>query len=355
MQIKLLRALPALSRSLLLVAMFAGLAGSTASAQPAGETLSFEAYLQSLRAKAAVRGISQTTFNTVTSSLTPNPRVVQLDRNQRDEVVINPTAPPSPFAPYRLRHVDANRIAGGQTVLNRQRAHLAAIERASGVPAGIVLGIYGHETNYGRITGNFDLLRSLATLAYDGRRRDLFEGEFLSAMVMVERGAPREALVGSWAGAFGYPQFLPSVYLRLARDGDGDGIAAIWNNEADALASIAHYLQVSGYRRGEHWGYAAQVPTGLDRGALTARTQSPRCPRVFARHSRFQTAAEWRQMGVQFAGRTPPDGQMLSLIEPDGPGQTAYLLSGSYRAILDYNCSNFYALSVGLLSDAITG
>ena len=322
---------------------------------PSSDARSFEGYLADLWPQAQAMGISRATFDRVIPTLTYNPRVVQLDRNQADEVRIDPNAPISPFAPYRARHVDTNRIGGGRAVYAREAAHLAEIERASGVPAGVILGIYGHETNYGRITGDFDLLRSLSTLAYDGRRRSLFEGEFLSALKMVEQGAPREALIGSWAGAFGHPQFLPSVYLRLARDGDGDGVAAIWNNQADALASIAHYLQVSGYRRGEHWGYAVSVPGGLDRSSVATRTTSPRCPRVFQRHSRYLSAAEWRQRGVAFRGREPAPTAMLSLIEPDGAGNTAYLLSGSYRAILDYNCSNFYALSVGLLADEITG
>jgi membrane-bound lytic murein transglycosylase B len=132
-------------------------------------------------------------------------------------------------------------------------------------------------------------------------------------------------------------------------------VAAIWNNQADALASIAHYLQVSGYKRGEHWGHAVSVPDSLDRAAIATETASPRCPRVFQRHSRYLTAAEWRSRGVVFQGTPPPDDTLLSLLEADGPGRTAYLLSGSYRAILDYNCSNFYALSVGLLADEIVG
>lgn len=327
--------------------------GSMAMAQPVSGQ-SFEAYVASLWPKAQAMGIRRATFDRIVPTLTYNPRVVQLDRNQADEVVVNPNAPISPFAPYRARHVDAARIGGGQAVLNRERAHLAQIERTSGVPAGVILGIYGHETNYGRITGDFDLLRSLSTLAYDGRRRALFEEEFLSAMLMVERGAPREALIGSWAGAFGHPQFLPSVYLRMARDGDGDGVAAIWDNPSDAMASIAHYLQVSGYKRGERWGYAVSVPDALDRRGLVSTSTSPRCARVFQRHSRFLTAAEWRARGVSFRGNGPADDVLMSLIEPDGPGNTAYLLTGSYRAILDYNCSNFYALSVGLLADGIT-
>lgn len=328
-----------------------GVANAQVSAQ---SDAGFQPYLQSLWPKASAMGISRSTFDRVIAPLTPNPRVVALDRSQADEVQVNPNAPISPFAPYYARHVDANRIAGGQTVIASEAAHLRIIERADGVPAPIIVGIYGHETNYGRITGNFDILRSLATLAYEGRRRSLFEDEFLAAMKMVEQGAPPSALTGSWAGAIGHPQFLPSVYLRMARDGDGDGVAAIWNNRADALASIAHYLAVSGYQRGEHWGYAVRVPGSLDRASIATRLASPRCARVFQRHSRWLTADEWRNLGVSFSGRQPANGdELMTLLEPDGPGQTAYLLTGSYRSILDYNCSNFYALSVGLLGDAV--
>lgn len=326
--------------------------GGSATAQPTG-TQSFEQYVQALWPQAQAMGVSRATFDRIVPGLTYNPRVVQLDRNQLDEVPVRPDAPIAAFAPYRARHVDAARINGGRAVYNRLRPQLARIEAREGVPAAVIVAIFGHETNYGRITGNFDLARSLSTLAYEGRRRSLFEAEFLSVLLMIERGAPPEALVGSWAGAFGYPQFLPSVYLRMARDGDGDGRAAIWNNEADALASIAHYLAVSGWRRGEAWGHAASVPDSFDRASVTNRTVAPRCARVHARHSRWLTAREWEQRGLRFTGSRPSADTMLSLIEPDGPGRTAYLLTGSYRAILDYNCSNFYGLSVGLLADAI--
>ena len=337
-----------------MVAAAVSVSSSTGVSAQAQDDAAFQAYLNGLWPQAQAMGISRATFDRIVPTLTYNPRVVQLDRSQLDEVPTNPNQPIAPFAPYRARHVDAARINGGRAVLARVGPQLAAIERREGVPAGVVLGIFGHETNYGRITGNFDLLRSLSTLAYDGRRRNLFEAEFLSAMLMVERGAPREALVGSWAGAFGYPQFLPSVYLRMARDGDGDGRANIWNNEADALASIAHYLSVSGWKPGEQWGYAVSVPASLDRASIANHLTAPRCPRVHERHSRWLSAAEWRSRGVSFRGRAPADATLLSLIEPDGAGQTAYLLTGSYRAILDYNCSNFYGLSVGLLADAIT-
>jgi membrane-bound lytic murein transglycosylase B len=163
-------------------------------------------------------------------------------------------------------------------------------------------------------------------------------------------------LKGSWAGATGGPQFLPSVYLRLAADGDGDGRADIWNSDADVLASIANYFVNAGWRKGQPWGFAVSVPSSINVDAIKGETVSPRCPRVYARHSQWKTMAEWRAMGVVPLGRAwPADDRMLAtLLEPDGPGATAYLLTGNYRVILDYNCSNFYALSVGLLADAVS-
>ena len=311
----------------------------------------FQAYLQSLRAPALERGISPATFDAVLPTLTLNPRVIELDRAQPGA---DPNAPIPDFEPYRVRHVDAARINRGRAVYLEQRARLAKIERETGVPESIMVAIWGHETNYGRITGNFDLPRALATLAYEGRRRQLFSAEFLATLEMLDRGVPREQLKGSWAGATGNPQFLPSVYLRLARDGDGDGRADIWTSDADTLASIANYFQNAGWRAGEPWGMAVTVPSTLDRQAIVTRATAPRCAKVFARHSRWKTMAEWRALGVVPQGRAwPADTVQATLLEPDGPGRTGYLLTGNYRVILDYNCSNFYALSVGLLADAV--
>jgi len=217
-----------------------------------------------------------------------------------------------------------------------------------------MVAIWGNETNYGTVMGGFDLPRSLATLAYEGRRRDLFAEEFIDTLKMIDRGVPREKLVGSWAGAFGGPQFLPSVYLRLARDGDGDGIADLWSSEADTLASIANYFRNAGWRPGQPWGFAVSVPATLDRSGIATRTISPRCPRVFERHSQWKTIAEWRALGLAPLRRAwPADNIQAALIEPDGQGKPGYLLTGNYRVILDYNCSNFYALSVGLLADEV--
>ena len=332
----------------LAAALLALLGGASVRAQ---DEDGFQAYLAQLRPRALAGGVSAATYDSVTPTLSLNPRVVQLDRAQPGNEA-STTSPP--FAPYRAAHVDAARIGRGQRVYQAQRARLAAIERETGVPESITVAIWGHETNYGAYTGSFDLLRSLASLAYDGRRRPLFEGEFLAALKMIDCGVPRDQLKGSWAGATGNPQFLPSVYLRLARDGDGDGRADIWTSQADTLASIANYFRNAGWRAGDPWGVAVTVPAGFDRSTVRNRLVSPRCPRVFQRHSGWRTMGEWRALGLlpQY-GRWPVDTTMATLFEPDGEGATAYLLTGNYRVILDYNCSNFYALSVGLLADAV--
>jgi lytic murein transglycosylase len=313
----------------------------------------FQSYLQTLRAKAAAAGVSQRTIASVFPTLTMSERVIELDGGQPGG---SSNAAIPMFAPYKAKHVDAARIRRGQAAYQANRAKLARIEDETGVPESIMVSIWGHETNYGGYMGNFDLPNSLATLAYEGRRRSLFEKEFVAALKILDTGVPRDTLQGSWAGATGGPQFLPSVYLRLARDGDGDGRADIWHSDADVLASIGNYFVNAGWRKGEPWGFAVSVPSSVDPDTMLNRTVSPRCPRVYARHSTWKTMAEWRALGVQPMTRSwPRDDQMLAtLLEPDGPGRTAYLLTGNYRVILDYNCSNFYALSVGLLADAVS-
>ena len=334
----------------LLAMPLAGGGGGRAEAQT--DDASFQAYLRQIEPLARAQGVSQNTLDTVLPTLTFNPRVVELDREQPGAT---PSGPIPRFAPYRATHVDAPRIARGRARYQALRPVLSRIERESGVPASIMMSIYGNETNYGSFTGGFDLPRSLASLAYEGRRRTLFQQEFIDTLKLIDRGTPREVLKGSWAGATGYPQFLPSAVIRLARDGDGDGRVDIWRSEPDALASIANYFARAGWRPGQAWGVAASVPAGLDRTAIANRTVSPRCPRVHDRHSQWKTVGEWRALGVVPQSNRLRDSDLASLLEPDGPSATAYLLTGNYRVILDYNCSNFYGLAVALLADAVSG
>ena len=320
-------------------------------AQPATALTGFEAYKAYLAARARQSGIREATIRAHVPGLQLNARAMQLDRAQR------PTTPTSnymaPFAPYRREHVTPVLISRGQTRYSRHWPRLQQIQSRYGVDPAVLMAIYGHETSYGAITGSFDLLEVLASLAYEGRRRAYFEGEFLAALKLVDQGLSRWRLKGSYAGATGYPQFMPSVVLRLRSDGDSDGYADIWANEPDAFASIANYLRDAGWKPGVPWGIAVRTPANLNRAALRNPLNSPRCPRVYQRHSRWLTVREWRALGVVPMGSWLPDNELASLLEPDGPGATAYLLTNNYRAILDYNCSNYYALSVGLLADAI--
>lgn len=327
--------------------------GTYAAADP--QDAAFQAYLQTVAAKARAQGIRESSIRSVMAGLTYNPRVVALDRAQPGGTPSSASSSPPPdFTPYRLSHINASLIARGRAMHDAVASDAARIEARYGVPSSILLAIWGNETNFGTFMGNFDLPRSLATLAYDGRRRALFEGEFIALLKMVDQGVPRSRLTGSWAGAFGNPQFLPSVYLRVAQDGDGDGDRNIWTNRADTLASIAGYFRDAGWRPGQPWGVRATVPANLNRDAYQTLMTSPACPRVHARHSRWRTVGEWRQLGVIAQGRIGDD-VLATLIEPDGPGKTAFLLTGNYRVILDYNCSNYYALSVGWLADEIAG
>jgi membrane-bound lytic murein transglycosylase B len=312
---------------------------------------SFQQYLSTVRVRALNEGVSVQTVDKVLPNLIYLPRVVQLDRAQPEGAT---DAPVPDFEPYKRKHVDAARIGRGRVKYSELRPLLQRVEAQTGVPEQVMLAIYGHETNYGTVTGNYHAPDALASLAFEGRRRPLFEGELVAVLKMIDRGVPSYAITGSWAGALGKPQFLPSVYLRLARDGDGDGYADIWKSEADAMSSIANYLSNAGWRRNEPWGFAVNTPAALNRAALRSPIVAPRCPRVFARHSRWLRISEWRAMGLVPQNTVWPDDAMLAtLIEPDGVGRTAYLLGSNYRAILDYNCSNFYALSVGLLADEI--
>ncbi len=314
----------------------------------------FNAYLETVAEQARSEGVSQATINRVFSGLTPNNRVLELDREQAtSRGNLNPATGFAWMRSYISRHNTQSRISGGHSTLRRIGSLASEVEREYGVPAEIVVAIWGHETAYGRVMGGFDLPRSLATLAWDGRRRDLFERELIDVLKMVDQGVPRSQLEGSWAGAFGNGQFLPSVYLRLAVDGDGDGDRDVWNSDADTVHSIANYFRDAGWRTGEPWAVRAFVPNSADRSGIENNVTAPVCPRVHARHSRWLTVREWRERGITPRGNISDD-TMASLFEPDGPAYPAYLLTQNYRVILEYNCSNYYAMSVGLLADEIS-
>jgi membrane-bound lytic murein transglycosylase B len=330
------------------MAPVAQLAAQPTYAAPTG----FDGYKLYLSSLARSQGVRDSTIQANVPGLDLNQRVMELDRSQ-------PGGPPNssyipPFSPYQRKHVTSDLIRRGQARYASTYSSLSRIQARYGVDPGVLLAIYGHETSFGAVVGGFDLLEALASLAYEGRRRAMFETEFVAALKLIDMGVPRWRLKGSYAGATGYPQFMPSIVLKLRADGDGDGYADIWGSEADGLASIANYLRNAGWKPGLPWGVAARVPSTLNRAAIKSTLRAPRCERVYSRHSRWLTVGQWRALGVVPYGSGLSNLDIATLMEPDGPNGSGYLLTSNYRAILDYNCSNFYALSVGLLANAIT-
>ena len=320
-------------------------------ASAAAET-GFEGWLSTFRAQAQGQGIRIETLDAALAGVRYSPRVVELDRAQPGDS----GSAAALFSDYLARRLEPVREGRGRAARTRNADKLAQLEAATGVPATMVLGIWGMESSYGAVTGNFDVIRSLASLAYDGRRRELFTRELLAALTIVDRGmAAPSKLRGSWAGAMGQPQFLPSSFVAYATDGDGDGRADIWDSDSDVAASISNYLAKRGWQRGIGWGVAVTVPAGFDRSKVRDLVQPRECVRVLSKHSRWITLGEWRKLGLTRADGNPwpVDTTLATLVEPDGASGPAYLTFGNYRTLLDYNCSNFYALSVALLGDAL--
>lgn len=312
----------------------------------------WESYKQRLAVLARNAGVRPQTIAANVSGLRVNPTALRMESTEPNAARTN-AGTVYAIAPYIRRHVSPDMIALGRANYREHYSTIRSLEAKTGVEPTVLLAIWGHETSYGKFTGSHDLLEALATLGYHGRRRDFFEAEFVAALKLMDQGVSRWRLKGSWAGATGYPQFMPSVALRLRADGDGDGYADIWSNEFDGLASIAKYLRDVGWKPGVPWGVEARIPANLNRAAIVSRVQAPRCPQVFRRHSRWMTVREWRALGVVPLGGNMPENEFVTLFEANAPPANGYLLSTNYRAILDYNCSNFYAMSVGLLADEI--
>lgn len=309
----------------------------------------FAHWLAGYRRAALARGVSAQSLDALLAGVQPIQRVIDLDRRQPGD------SKAARFDDYLARQVDAARINGGVAAANRMSDRLAAVQARTGVPGEILVAIWGLETAYGKVTGDFDVPAALATLAWEGRRSALFTRELDAALTIIDKGlAPRSTLRGSWAGAMGQPQFLPSSYLAYGIDGDGDGRSDIWGSEADALASIGNYLGQKGWKAGLAWGNVVTVPADFDRAQVKNPEAPKTCVRPLERHSRWLPISQWKAWGLTSAAAFPSDSTLATLIEPDGEGQGAYLATTNFRVIMEYNCSNFYALSVALLGDAIS-
>lgn len=301
-------------------------------------TLSFSDWETGFRLDALKAGIRPEIFDAAFAGVTPDMSVVKADRSQPEFT--------RPVWEYLDGAMSAVRVRKGQALLAQYNDDLNVIEQRYGVDRQALVAIWGMESSFGQFQGIQYVIRSLATLAYEGRRRAFAQDQLLAALQILQHGDIQpELMVGSWGGAMGQTQFIPTTYNTYAVDFDGDGRRDIWNTPSDALASTAHYLQSSGWQRGQPWGFEVQLTQGFDYALADASTR--------------KSVAEWMQMGLTVPnGATLPANvaqQSAALLLPAGYRGPAFLVLDNFRAILRYNNSSSYALAIGLLSQRFNG
>ena len=319
-----------IQRRFLLAATATGLACLPFAARADG----FASFVTGVKAEARRSGVSDAMLSRAFAGVRPNAHILELDSRQPEFTMS--------WGEYQDKVVNDNRIATGRQLYARDIQLLYQVNDRYGVDPGIVMGIWGLESNFGATKGNYPVIEALATLAYAGRRRAFFHAELIDALRILDNGdITPERMTGSYAGAMGQPQFMPSSYLRLAVDFDGSGRRDIWDNRADALGSIANYLAKSGWRTGEPWGQPVSVPPGFDA--------------YYAGRDSRRSLGEWMRLGVRRADGTPFSRSDVSgaVVMPDGPGGDAFMTYANFGVIRRYNASDFYALSVGLIGDRI--
>lgn len=299
-------------------------------AQPA----TFQQFLDGLRRDAAQQGIHQATLDAALTGIQPIPRVIELDHRQPEFTLT--------FRQYMDRVVPQARVMKGRAKLAENRALLEKIGATYGVQPRFIVAFWGIETDFGRVTGGFEVIPALATLAYDGRRSAYFRKELLNALKIVDQGHIKpDAMVGSWAGAMGQCQFMPSSFLSFAVDGNNDGRKDIWTTPADVFASAANYLSRSGWKDDQTWGRPVRLPKGFDPALVGLKVR--------------KGLNEWQRLGVRrIDGRDLPTRNLpASVVFTEGPGSAAYIVYNNFDAILKWNRSIFFAVAVGSLADRL--
>jgi membrane-bound lytic murein transglycosylase B len=301
-----------------------------------GTEAGFVAWVAGFRARALAAGITPQTFDAAFREARFDPSVVEKDRNQSEFT--------KAIWEYLDSAVSDARIENGQAALRDNLALLERIEAAYGVDKEVVAAVWGLESAYGSYRGEYPLIGTLATLAYDTRRGAFFEGQLLAALSIVQSGdVGADAMTGSWAGAMGHTQFIPTSYLAHAVDFTGDGRRDIWSDDpADALASTAAYLAAAGWQRGKPWGVEVTLPPGFDYGETGERVKKP--------------VADWQALGVRTAdGGALPDHGPASVLLPAGAQGAAFLIFGNFQVIERYNAADAYVIGIGHLADRIAG
>lgn len=300
-----------------------------------GSQAGFDHWVAEFRPRALAAGIPPGVFDSAFADVTFEPGVIEKDRNQGEFT--------KTIWVYLDTAVSDDRVANGKAALAANRAVLERIEARYGVPKEIVVAVWGLESGYGGFRGSIPVVGALATLAYEGRRQAFFEAELLAALRILAAGdVTPEAMRGSWAGAMGHTQFMPSSYLAHAVDFDGDARRDIWGDvPADALASTAAYLAGFGWAPGQAWGLEVALPPGFDYALSGERVKKP--------------VAEWQAMGVRAMAGALPDEGLASVLLPAGAEGAAFLILPNFQVIERYNPADAYVIAVGHLADRITG
>lgn len=302
----------------------------------------FAAWLTDLRAEAVARGISQQTVDLALADVTPLERVIERDRTQPEFT--------QTLDQYLNKRVTEDLVSQGQQLVQENRALLERDYKKYGVQPRFVVALWGIETKYGRYTGGFGVVQALVTLAYDDRRKDKFREELFFALKILDEGdIELPNMTGSWAGAMGQSQFMPSVFFKYAVDGDGDGKRDIWTDKADIFASAANYLSQSGWKGDQTWGREVQLPPDFDASLADPFDKQ-------SDHEKLRKPlSEWQKLGVRRADGGPLPGRDLeaALILPDGRDGKAYLVYDNFRVLLTWNPAFLFAVTVGTLADKL--
>ena len=312
---------------------------SVAPAQPP-----FDEWMSALRSEAAGRGIRPEVLDEALAGVQPVEQILERDRSQAEFVL--------DLGAYLKRRLTPSMIRTAQTMYSRHRELLERVGKQFGVNPRTVVAVWGLESNFGRFSGVRPTIPALVTLAYDPRRGEMFRNELFDALDIVNRGdIELERLKGSWAGALGQPQFMPSSYLQYAVDFDADGRRDIWSSLPDVFASVAFYLQQHGWTAGQGWGREIKIPAAARARASALPRRDTGC-RAKRSMTEPQPLSAWRRMGLRTVGggALPSSSIPASLVQS---GTRSFLLYANYDALLAYNCAHTYALSVALLAERV--
>ncbi|MCG9753541.1 lytic murein transglycosylase [Vibrio brasiliensis] len=313
--------------------------GLTLASSVFANEVSFEEYVEGLKDEARQNGISELVIEQAFDNVTHKPRAVKADKNQPEKKLT--------LDEYIPRAVPDWKVKQAKSLYQKHYADLKEIGDAYGVQPRFIVALWGVESNFGKFTGNYRVIDALSTMAYDGRREDFFRKETMAALQILEQGhIAVEDFKGSWAGAMGQCQFMPSSFLAFAADGSGDGKKDIWNSEADVFASAANYLSQSGWDDSYTWGRQVKLPQGFDT-SIQGRSEE-----------KGKFLQEWNKLGVtRYDGRPLPqlDQDIKAwLIAPDDANGRVYLVYNNYNVLMKWNRSYYFALAVSHLADRIT-